>query len=59
SFRGLIQDVSADRNLAYIWVYHQRVALSSAILSSLWAPAIYYPLKRWWEKLDLAEQAEI
>ncbi|NET39183.1 MAG: rod shape-determining protein MreD, partial [Cyanothece sp. SIO1E1] len=42
SFRGLIQDVSADRNLAYIWVYHQRVALSSAILSSLWAPAIYY-----------------
>jgi rod shape-determining protein MreD len=33
-----------------IWLYHQRVALSSAILSSLWAPALYYPLNRWWDK---------
>jgi len=33
-----------------IWQSHQRVALSSAILSSLWAPALYYPLKRWWER---------
>ncbi|MFZ4641404.1 MAG: rod shape-determining protein MreD [Nodosilinea sp.] len=32
-----------------IWLYHQRVALSSAILSSVWAPALYYPLNRlWW-----------
>lgn len=38
------------RNLADIWTYHQRIALSSAILSSLWAPVIYYPLNRWWEK---------
>lgn len=37
-------------SLGTIWQYHQRVALSSAILSSLWAPALYYPLKRWWEK---------
>ncbi|MGB7085678.1 MAG: rod shape-determining protein MreD [Phormidesmis sp.] len=37
-------------SLGAIWQYHQRVALSSAILSSLWAPALYYPLKRWWEK---------
>ncbi|MEO1623182.1 MAG: rod shape-determining protein MreD [Cyanobacteria bacterium J06632_3] len=37
-------------SLGSIWLYHQRVALSSAILSSLWAPVLYYPLKRWWDK---------
>lgn len=38
------------QSLAEIWQYHQQVALSSAILSSLWAPLVYYPLKRWWAK---------
>ncbi len=47
-----------DRNLAEIWTYHQRIALSSAILSSLWAPAIYYPLKRWWQRIYVLEQAQ-
>lgn len=42
-------------SLGSIWQYHQRVALSSAILSSLWAPALYYPLKRWWEKYRVKE----
>ena len=37
-------------DIGTIWQYHQRVALSSAILSSLWAPALYYPLKIWWDK---------
>lgn len=41
---------SPYHSLAQIWRYHQRVALSSAILSSLWAPALYYPLKYWWER---------
>lgn len=41
--------------LAEIWTYHQRVALSSAILSSLWAPILYYPLNRWWEHLGALE----
>lgn len=36
------------QRLANIWQYYQQVALSSAILSSLWAPIVYYPLKRWW-----------
>ena len=40
-------------SLGAIWQYHQRVALSSAILSSLWAPALYYPLKRWWERYSV------
>lgn len=43
------------RILIEIWTYHQRVALSSAILSSLWAPAVYYPLNRWWERMNLVE----
>ncbi len=41
--------------LGSIWQYYQRIALSSAILSSLWAPALYYPLKRWWEKYQANE----
>ena len=35
--------------LTETWLYHQQVALSSAILSSLWAPVVYYPLSRWWK----------
>ncbi|NEO25676.1 MAG: rod shape-determining protein MreD, partial [Kamptonema sp. SIO4C4] len=44
------------RNPAQVWTEHQRIALSSAILSSLWAPVIYYPLNRWWEYLNNKEQ---
>jgi len=40
-------------SLGAIWLHHQRVALSSAIISSLWAPVLFYPLKRWWEKYRL------
>lgn len=43
--------------LGEIWTHHQRVALSSAILSSLWAPVVYYPLNRLWER-DLAANAD-
>jgi rod shape-determining protein MreD len=46
-----------DRTLAEIWADHQRIALSSAILSSLWAPVLYYPLNRWWERLSSVEQS--
>lgn len=38
-----------DRALVEIWSDHQRVALCSAILSSLWAPVIYFPLNHLWE----------
>jgi rod shape-determining protein MreD len=56
SLTGFGNPVVANRSLAEIWVYHQRIALSSAILSSLWAPAVYYPLNRWWEAVGAAEQ---
>jgi rod shape-determining protein MreD len=43
------------QRLSEIWFYHQRIALGSAILSSLWAPALYYPLNRWWERSNAIE----
>ncbi|MBW4505935.1 MAG: rod shape-determining protein MreD [Scytonematopsis contorta HA4267-MV1] len=46
-----------DRNPADIWMRHQQVALASAIVSSLWAPVVYYPLNRWWQQLKLVEQS--
>lgn len=47
------------RTLPEIWLYHQQIALTSAILSSLWAPAVYYPLNRWWEWLSKQEQGQV
>ncbi len=44
-----------DRSLVEIWKYHQLIALSSAILSSLWAPVIYFPLNRWWQRMSALE----
>ncbi|WP_204140030.1 rod shape-determining protein MreD [Halomicronema sp. CCY15110] len=44
----LVSSTSPYPGVPAIWLQHQRIALSSAILSSLWAPAIYYPLSRWW-----------
>lgn len=46
-----------DRNVENIWTYYQKVVLASAILSSLWAPVVYYPLNRWWQKVKLTEQS--
>jgi rod shape-determining protein MreD len=48
----------ATRTLGEIWTNHQRIALSSAILSSLWAPAVYYPLNRWWEMVETVVQPQ-
>ncbi len=48
--------VQGGRSLMEIWMYHQFVALSSAILSSLWAPVVYFPLNHWWERMGLVEQ---
>ena len=44
-----------ERTLVEIWTYHQRVALCSAILSSLWAPVIYFPLNRAWDMTSSSE----
>ncbi|MEH2181164.1 rod shape-determining protein MreD [Nostoc sp.] len=46
-----------ERKVTDIWTYYQRVALASAILSSLWAPVVYYPLNSWWQRMKLLEQS--
>jgi rod shape-determining protein MreD len=46
------------RSLVDIWTYQQRIALASAILSSLWAPVMYYPLNRLWQEVGLLEQSQ-
>jgi cell shape-determining protein MreD len=45
-----------NRSLVEIWNYHQLIALSSAILSSLWAPIVYFPLNLWWKRMNELEQ---
>jgi len=35
-----------DRDINDIWLYHQQVALTSGIISSLWTSAIAFPLTR-------------
>ncbi|MBD2343982.1 rod shape-determining protein MreD [Anabaena subtropica] len=52
---GLQLTLAGDRQTEYIWAYYQRVTLASAILSSLWAPVLYYPLNTWWQKMKMLE----
>lgn len=39
-----------------IWLEHNKIALTSAILNSLWAPLLCYPLGKWWETLQKLEK---
>ncbi|MFS8893060.1 rod shape-determining protein MreD [Synechococcus sp. O70.1] len=43
---------AGPRSLESIWWNHQRNVLTSAILSSLWAPALYWPLSRCWHSQE-------
>ncbi|XHU96086.1 MAG: rod shape-determining protein MreD [cyanobacterium endosymbiont of Rhopalodia inflata] len=38
---------------------YRQLVLSSAILSSLWAPVFYYPLNSWWEKAPHKTQYKV
>lgn len=49
----LLDETALYSSLGSIWQYYLRVALSSAILSSLWAPVLYYPLDQWWNRYDI------
>ncbi len=42
----------AARTIDSIWLNHQTIALRSAIISSLWAPAVYLPLSSWWKRFE-------
>jgi rod shape-determining protein MreD len=41
-----------DWPLTDLWIHLQRVALSSAIISSLWTPLLYVPLNYWWDRFN-------
>ncbi len=56
TIRALQFSELGDRTLSDIWAYHQPLALASAILSSLWAPVVYFPLNRLWEKMQAFER---
>ena len=45
------EGVILNRDIGEIWLKYQKVALASAIISSLYAPVIYYPLNIWWSNL--------
>jgi rod shape-determining protein MreD len=47
-----------DRQVEVIWIFYQRVTLASAILSSLFAPVVYYPLNLWWQKMKMLAQCQ-
>ncbi len=38
------------RSVESIWITHQKITLTSAILSSLWAPVLYLPLNWCWQQ---------
>ena len=40
-----------------LWPQYQLIALASALLSSLWAPVVYYPLNYWWERLKKPQKS--
>jgi rod shape-determining protein MreD len=40
------------RDLSLVWTMQQRITLTIAVLSSLWSPALYFPLSRWWRWLE-------
>ena len=42
--------LGGTHQLEDVWLHFRQTALSSAILSSFWAPVVYFPLNRWWER---------
>ena len=42
--------------IAFTIQHRQQVALASAIVSSLWAPAVYYPLNHWWARMKVLQK---
>lgn len=57
TIRALQFSALGTRTLSDIWAYHQPLALACAILSSLWAPVIYFPLNRLWEQMQAFDRS--
>ena len=42
--------------ISQVWQHYQQIAITSAIISSLWSPVLYYPCDRWWTKIRQLEK---
>ena len=51
---ALQYSIQAYQPLLDIWLNYQKISLSSAIISSLWTPFLYYPLNYWWNKIGVS-----
>ena len=40
------------RPFADLWQDYLRITITSATITSLWTPAVYIPLNRWWQMRD-------
>ncbi|NEP87470.1 MAG: rod shape-determining protein MreD [Okeania sp. SIO2C2] len=49
TFMAIQLGLIGNQTFGEIWVYHKQVALGSAVISSLWAPVIYFPLSQLWK----------
>lgn len=55
---GLQFSLTFANPLELIWQSYYPRILSSAIISSIWSPVLYYPLNIWWTNLQKITQAK-
>ncbi|MGK7907157.1 MAG: rod shape-determining protein MreD [Synechococcus sp.] len=41
-----------ENSLKIIWFSYRSIVIKSAVISSLWAPAVYLPLNFWWHRFN-------
>ena len=46
TFMAVQFGLTGNRTFLDVWSQHQQIALSSAVISSLWAPVVYVPLSQ-------------
>ncbi|MEB3339868.1 rod shape-determining protein MreD [Okeania sp.] len=46
TFMAIQFGLFGNQSFAEIWIHHRQVALGSAVISSLWAPVVYFPLSQ-------------
>jgi len=49
TFMAIQFGLIANQSFAEVWINYKQVALGSAVISSLWAPVLYFPLSQFWK----------
>ena len=49
TFMAIQFGLIGNQSFANIWIHHRQIALGSAVISSLWAPVLYFPLSQFWK----------